>query len=107
MSKPRPVEEVIDSIVAAAQKEEWFGVPDLEARFKYVRQTGSAIIVLRRNRKEAEIPKRTLERALEAVRANRRLYVDGPGAFRDVDISHVNSVIYALLRLLPLNELIG
>ena len=107
MRKPRPVRQIIDSIIAVAQEERRFGVPDMAARFTYVRQTAGTIIVTRRNGREATIGKSALRRALEGVRANHRLYIDGPGALRDVGITHVNSPIYALLRLLPLNKLIG
>src|SRR5947207_13971926 len=106
MSKQTPVEEVIEALIATAKREREFGVPGM-VRFTYVRQTAGTIIVERRTGKTATIGKSALTRALKGVRANHRLYVDGPGAPRKAGITHVTSPIYALLRLLPLNKRIG
>ena len=105
MRKLTPLEKVIDAIAAAARSEREFGVPG-RVRFKFVRETPRAIILERRNGKTATIGKAKLAAALEGVRADHRLYIGGPGALREVGITHINSPIYALLRLLPLNRLI-
>jgi hypothetical protein len=101
----KPVTEVVEAIIAAARAKGEFRAPGL-APFKYVRETAHTVIVLRQNGEEAKIAKSTLEDAVNGVRAEHRLYDAGPGALREIEISHVNSPVYALLRLLPLNELI-
>ncbi len=105
MWHPRPVEEVVETVIDAAEAAGEFGVPGL-VRFTYVERTAAALTVMRRNGNTVRIPKTTLAAALEGVRGNHGLYIDGPGSLRDVGITHITSPTYALLRLLPLNELI-
>jgi hypothetical protein len=101
----KPAKAVVEAVIAAAEAEGEFGVPGY-VRFTYLKQTSSEVIVRRRNGNEARIPKATLAAALEGVRAKHALYIAGPDALREVGITHVNSPVFALLRLLPLNKLI-
>jgi hypothetical protein len=101
------VKKVTEDILAKARSAGWFGVAHLKARFKYVTETERTAIMLRqRTGKKAVVGRSLLEAAVRAVRTNPRLYEQGPGALRDIGITHVGSVIFALLRLLPLNKLI-
>src|SRR5690606_2880867 len=105
MPKQKSVVAVIDEVVAAARSAREFGVPGL-VRFKFAKESSGAIVLTRRSGKPTNVGKAQIAAAVEGVRSNHRLYVDGPGALRSVGITHVNSPIYALLRLQPLNALI-
>lgn len=102
----RTTDVVVEDIVRAFRKERIAQVPGY-APFAWLRRTDEAILVERQNGKEARISFSVLRLAIEAVREDQTVYLGGPGRLRECGITHVNSPTWALLRLLPLNKIIG
>ncbi len=105
LTPTRALDAVVSEIILTIEKHGIAQVPGYNA-FRFVRTTPSAVIVLRENGNETVVPRASIERAIEQVRIDYTVYIDGPGRLRDVGLTHVTSPIWALLRLLPLNDLI-
>ena len=101
----RTTAEVLAEIVRAIETNEVAQVPGYNS-FEYVRETPAAIIVRREKGTEATVPKSDLERAIDFIRNDQTAYLDGPERLRECGITHVNSVVWALIRQIPLNDII-
>ena len=75
-------------------------------RFSYLRQTNSAVLLMREKGTETRVPFKTLARTFEAVRQDPSVYHDGPNRLREFGITHVTSPTWALLHLLPLESIL-
>lgn len=101
----RTLETVVSEIVQEFEARGIAQAPGYKA-FRFVRTTPGSVIVLRENGNEAVVPRVDIERAIEHVRLDNSVYVDGPSRLREAGVTHVTSPTWALLRLLPLNGLI-
>lgn len=99
------IDVLINQIIATLQETKVAQVPGY-VRFKYDKITDSSIILIRENGNEAKIPFSTLYKAIEAVREDASVYNGGPNKLREHGITHINSPTWALLHLVPFNELI-
>ena len=101
----RDIESVIQDILNALRQERVAQVPR-HVPFQYVRQTAQAVILRRRNGNDTRVPFSVVGKAIDAIRKDNSVYIDGPGRLHDVGITHINSPTFALVRLVPLNKLI-
>ncbi|MDD9822462.1 MAG: hypothetical protein OXU98_06220 [Gammaproteobacteria bacterium] len=102
----KDTELVVRAIRDAAKEKIDIGVPGY-APFKYVDETGNAVIIRRQNGNTVSIPDKTITKAIDAIRNDNSVYCAGPGALRNAaDITHVTSPTWALIRCVPLNALI-
>jgi len=99
----KSIDEVIDEIFASAREaSEIRGAPGYN-KFDYIRETDSAVILMRENGNQTKVPRRVMARAVEAVRRDHALHGKGPGALRKAaGITHVTSPAWVLLRSVPL-----
>lgn len=103
----KPTDEVIDAICASAKKKTEVRGASGYKKFDFVRETNNAIYLMRENGNLTKITHSTLTKAIEAVRRDRSVYSQGPGALRAAaEITHVTSPTWALLRSVTLNDLI-
>lgn len=72
-------------------------------RFERVRETASAVTVLRQKGTRAVIPFSKIVRGVEFYQENPSWYDSGPSRLREAHILHVTSPVFALLHLLPKN----
>jgi hypothetical protein len=101
----RSTDLVVDEIISTFKASRFAQVPGYK-RFEFVKESRGAVTVLRENGNTADVRKAVLAKAVEAVREKQRIYTKGPSSLRDFGITHVTSPTWALLRLLPLNDLV-
>lgn len=101
----RASSDVVVDIVLALEKSNVAQVPGYKA-FRFVRESPASVVLEREGGTEAIVPKSDLELAVESIRRDHSIYIEGPGRLRECGITHVTSPVWALVRMLPLNELI-
>ena len=74
--------------------------------FGFVEDLGAAIVVSRETGKDTRFPIRKIEDGVSAVRSDASVYDGGPGRLCEHGITHVNSVVWALLHLATKSELL-
>ena len=72
--------------------------------FGYIRETNNQVYVTREKGEDTPIPFKKILIGIEAYKENSELFNEGPGALRDVGITHINSPIWSLLHLLSLKD---
>lgn len=75
-------------------------------RFGFIRTTDRAVYVTREKGEDTPIPFARIEKAINAVRQDPTVYSDGPGRLREFGITHVNSPIWSMLHLLPIDRIL-
>lgn len=73
-------------------------------RFCYIRETNNAIYVTREKGKDTKIPFKKILIAIDAYKENPSSYDFGPNELRSFGITHLNSPIWSLLHLLPVEN---
>lgn len=68
--------------------------------FGYIKQTDTAVYVTRENGKDTRVPFDKILIGIKGYQKEPSLYYEGPGALRDLGITHVNSPVWSLLHLL-------
>jgi hypothetical protein len=68
--------------------------------FNYIKETDNAVYVTRENGKDTSISFDKILLGIEAYKSNPKLYLEGPVALRNFNITHVTSPIWSLLHLL-------
>lgn len=101
--KPVSIERLAERILARFRDTGLAGVPGYK-QFRYGRETGKALIVVREGGQEARVPIDRLQTAIRAVVQDASIYGGGPSRLRACGVTHVMSPIWALLHLLPLES---
>jgi len=96
--------EILDRILNKFKEQGYSQVPGYY-RFGYIRETNSAVIVSRETGQDTPIPKSKIEEAINAVKNDPSVYDSGPSNLRKHGITHINSPLWSLLHLVPLNEI--
>ncbi len=105
-SAKRPVDSIIEEIFLNAKNQIQIGAPGYK-NFDYVRETDNALHLKRESGNETKISRKTLKKAIEAVRCDHSIYCKGPNALRKAaGIKFVTSPTWALLRSVTLNSLV-
>ncbi|MEX2633677.1 MAG: hypothetical protein WD267_06565 [Balneolales bacterium] len=73
-------------------------------RFGYIKETNSSVIVSRQDGQDTSIAFDKIKLAIDAVKIDRSIYHNGPSSLRNFGITHINSPIWSLLRLVPLSD---
>lgn len=68
--------------------------------FNYIKETDTAVYVTRENGENTRVPFDKIIIGIEGYQKQPSLYHEGPGALRDLGITHVNSPVWSLLHLL-------
>jgi len=68
--------------------------------FQYLRETDNSVYVGREKGQDTSIPFKKIIVGIEAFKENPELYDKGPNSLREFGITHINSPIWSLLRLL-------
>ena len=99
----RTIEEVRNELL---QKFEDTGVAQVEGynSFGFIRRTDNGFYISREAGEDTYIPNKKLDQAIDAVRQDPSVYSGGPSKLRFFGITHVNSPLWAVLHLIPLNE---
>lgn len=99
----RTIEKVRKELI---QKFEDAGIAQVEGynSFGFIRRTDSGFYVSREGGEYTYISNKILAQAIDAVRQDPSVYSGGPSKLRDFGITHVNSPLWAILHLMPINE---
>jgi len=101
----RAINEVVDDIFSAAETVKSFCVPGYTS-FEFVSNATEQIRLRRAKGTETSVSRMKLYKAIEAIRSDHSRYIRGPSGLREVGITHVTPPVWALIRLVPLNDLI-
>jgi hypothetical protein len=101
----KTIEEITTTIVSRFRN---IGIAQVTGynSFSYIRETDNAVIIGRECGSDARVPIATIREAVKIVRSNPHVYNDGPGSLANYGITHVNSPIWAMLHLIPLEEIL-
>ena len=104
--RSRPVEQVLAEIVSTFRSTGL--ATSRQAKFRYASAPNKAhsIAVMRGNGNCVPIRHADVVRAIHAVRSDPSIYSRGPSSLREFNITHINSPVWALLRLLPLHKIV-
>lgn len=72
--------------------------------FGYIKHSDTAVYVTRENGKDTRVPYEKILIGIEGYQKQPSLYHQGPGAVRELGITHVNSPVWSLLHLLDAKE---
>lgn len=72
--------------------------------FGYIKQTDTAVYVTRENGKNTRVSFDKILIGIKGYQKEPSLYHEGPGALRDLGITHVNSPVWSLLHLLDVKD---
>jgi len=73
-------------------------------QFGFIRLSGKGIIISREDGLDTKIPRSKIEKAVKAVKSNHSIYNSEPSSLRSYGITHINSPIHALIRILPVES---
>ncbi|MBP3193063.1 hypothetical protein [Natronogracilivirga saccharolytica] len=96
-------DEILQKIIQIFRDTQISEVPGYN-KFGYIRETISAVIVSRQNGEDTRIPFSKIKQGIEAVKVDKKVYDDGPASLRKYGITHINSPIWSLLRLVPKSD---
>ncbi len=82
-------------------------IKGVHIHFKYVDNDTEKVVVERDNGNRVDIFYYELEQVIEAVRQDNGIYEQGPNALRLYVIRYVYSPLWAMMRLLTLDEING
>lgn len=72
--------------------------------FGYIKQTDTAVYVTREYGKDTRVSFDKILIGIKGYQKEPSLYHEGPGALRDLGITHVNSPVWSLLHLLDVKD---
>ena len=96
-------DEILAKILHKFRDTQFSQVPGYK-RFGYIRETDSVVVVSRQDGEDTRIPFSKIKQGIEAVKDDITLYDDGPNSLRKYGITHINSPIWSLLRLVPKSD---